>query len=325
MPPGANTIKVKVTAEDGIETRTYTVTVTRAVAAATSLSGLRLSDGTLDPAFASSTTHYRADVGNSVETVTVMPTTSDVDATVEYLDASDAAIEDADTVMDGHQVALAVGANTIQVKVTAADGMATQTYTVTVIRAASADASLSGLTLSDGSLDPAFATGTDSYTVDVASNVAAITVAAMTAHSGARVAYLDASDAAIEDVDTVMAGHQAPLGMGDNTIKLKVTAEDAMATRTYTVIVTRTVSTDAGLSDLHLERGHAESGLRIRHDRLRGRGRHQRRDDHGIADDEPHGGFGGVSGRGRRGDRRCRQDRRLASRWRWRWARTRSR
>ena len=255
LAAGANTIKVKVTAEDGIETRTYTVTVTRAVAAATSLSGLRLSDGTLDPAFASSTTDYRADVGNSVETVTVMPTTSDVDATVEYLDASDAAIEDADTVMDGHQVALAVGANTIQVKVTAADGMATQTYTVTVIRAASADASLSGLTLSDGSLDPAFATGTDSYTVDVASNVAVITVAAMTAHSGARVAYLDASDAAIEDVDTVMAGHQAPLGMGDNTIKLKVTAEDAMATRTYTVIVTRTVSTDAGLSDLRLSEG----------------------------------------------------------------------
>ena len=49
---------------------------------------------------------------------------------------------------------MAVGANVITVEVTAEDGIATQTYTVTVTRAdapitsVSADASLSGLTLS---------------------------------------------------------------------------------------------------------------------------------------------------------------------------------
>ncbi len=63
------------------------------------------------------------------------PTKSDTDASVEYLDASDATITDADGMTTGQQVALDVGANTIKVKVTAEDAMTTQTYTVTVNRA----------------------------------------------------------------------------------------------------------------------------------------------------------------------------------------------
>ena len=99
------------------------------------LSNLSLSDGTLMPAFASGTTSYAASVANTVDQVTVTPTKSDSDASVEYLDAGDAAITDADGTATGQQVALAVGANTIKVKVTAEDAMTTQTYTVTVTRA----------------------------------------------------------------------------------------------------------------------------------------------------------------------------------------------
>ena len=53
---------------------------------------------------------------------------------VEYLDGSDAALTDADSVEDGFQIALAAGPNIIKVKVTAAGGDATQTYQVTVTR-----------------------------------------------------------------------------------------------------------------------------------------------------------------------------------------------
>ena len=101
------------------------------------LSGLSLGSGvTLIPTFASSTATYTASVANSVSEVTVTPTTNHASSTVAYLDASDAALADADTNAAGHQVALAVGETVIKVKVTAEDGTSTQTYTVTVTRAA---------------------------------------------------------------------------------------------------------------------------------------------------------------------------------------------
>ena len=91
---------------------------------------------TLDPVFATGTTSYTASVDNDVSQILVDPTTTDDGATVAYFDADDTAIDDANTMEDGHQVALAVGANTIKVKVTAEDTTSEETYTVEVTRAA---------------------------------------------------------------------------------------------------------------------------------------------------------------------------------------------
>ena len=104
------------------------------------LSSLVLNDGTNDltltPNFASGTTSYMASVDNAVSQITVTPTKSDSDASVEYLDGNDAAISDADGAATDHQVALEVGENTIKVKVTAEDDATTETYTVVVTRQA---------------------------------------------------------------------------------------------------------------------------------------------------------------------------------------------
>ena len=101
------------------------------------LSALSLGTGvTLDPTFAPGTTSYTAAVGNAVDEVTVTATTTDTSATPEFLNASDTALDDADDVANGHQVALAVGDTVFKVQVTAEDGTTTQTYTVTVNRAA---------------------------------------------------------------------------------------------------------------------------------------------------------------------------------------------
>ena len=85
---------------------------------------------------------YTASVANSVDKVTVTATATDSsNATVEYLTASDTdtELEDADTNMAGHQVALDVGDTVFKVKVTAEDGTTTQTYTVTVTRDVASD------------------------------------------------------------------------------------------------------------------------------------------------------------------------------------------
>ena len=105
------------------------------------LSALALEDAsddsaiTISPTFASGTTSYTASVDSDVDEITIKPAVNESSATVEYLDSSDPAIAiaDADSGKAGQQVSLAVGANTIKVKVTAED-TTTNTYTVVVTR-----------------------------------------------------------------------------------------------------------------------------------------------------------------------------------------------
>ena len=90
----------------------------------------------LQPTFAPGTEEYAAPVANTVDEVTVAAEANAAGATVAYLDAGGTAIPDADTGTPGREVALEVGANTVQVKVTAEDTTTTRTYTVTVTRRA---------------------------------------------------------------------------------------------------------------------------------------------------------------------------------------------
>ena len=109
------------------------------------LSDLALEDGddnaiTLSPVFASGTFEYDASVASAVSRVTVTPTTSEADATLDYLDGDDNALTDVETGTDGHQVDLTAGEmKTIKVRVTAEDTTTTQTYTVQVTRAETCD------------------------------------------------------------------------------------------------------------------------------------------------------------------------------------------
>ena len=97
----------------------------------TTLSTLSLSSGTLRPTFAATTTEYRAAVQYNVSQITVTLTAAP-GATVEYLDASDLPLDDADVDTNEHQVDLGVGETAFKVKVTS--GADTKTYTVTVER-----------------------------------------------------------------------------------------------------------------------------------------------------------------------------------------------
>ena len=108
------------------------------------LSDLALEDGsaneiTLTPPFVTGTKSYTALVANSVSSITLTPTVNDANATVEYLDASDASITDTDTSTPALDAPLAVLDNTFKVKVTAEAGSTnTDTYTVVVTREAQA-------------------------------------------------------------------------------------------------------------------------------------------------------------------------------------------
>ena len=226
LTAGGNTvITAEVTAQDGRTTKTYTVTVARAAAQTpqsddATLSALSLSGVTLSPAFASGTIRYTASAANSVESTTVTASTSHASAAVVTMPA------DADANTAGHQVNLGVGDTEITAEVTAEDGSAMKTYTVTVTRApagASSDATLRELTLSGVTLSPAFASGTITYTASAANSVSATTVTAVTTDNKATRKILIGG---VQDLDA-----DVDLAVGDNTITVEVTAEDGVTTK----------------------------------------------------------------------------------------------
>ncbi|MDA7483282.1 cadherin-like beta sandwich domain-containing protein, partial [Planktomarina temperata] len=228
----SNTVTVQVTAQDGVTTQSYTVAVTRAASSDATLSALALSQGSLSPSFTSGTLAYTASVAHSVSSLIVTPTTNDANATATVNGASPAT-----------PVTLSVGSNTVTVQVTAQDGT-TQSYTVTVTRAASSDATLSALTLSQGSLSPSFASGTLAYTSSVPNSVSSLIVTPTTN---------DANATAI--VNGASAATPVTLAVGSNTVTVQVTAQDGTTIQSYTVAVTRAASSDATLSALTLSSG----------------------------------------------------------------------
>ena len=242
---GSNIITIEVTAEDSNTTRTYTVTVTRAepttperLPSDAALSALMLS-GTDFGTFDSTTVSYTGTVANSVSQTTVTPTVNDSGASYVIKLGG---VEDDDGV-----ISLRVGSNVITVEVTAEDGNTTRTYTVTVSRAAppSTDATLRTLTLSSVDFGT-FASGTTSYTAQVANSVSQTTVTPAVNHSGASYVI---KLGGVEDADGVVS-----FAVGTNVITVEVAAEDGNTTRIYTVTVTRAapLSTDATLSALTL-------------------------------------------------------------------------
>ena len=145
---GETKITVVVTAQDGITTKTYTITVSRLEPAKTpekepekdpkpkstdaTLRAIAFSEGFIKPAFAATTYNYTAAVGNHVAILTVV-TISAPGASVAIMPA------DADPTAVLHQVPLKVGENPIIATVTAEDGRTKKTYTLIVTRAPEAD------------------------------------------------------------------------------------------------------------------------------------------------------------------------------------------
>ena len=108
------------------------------------------------------------------------------------------------------------------------------------------NADLSALTTTAGTLSPAFATGTTSYTTpNVANGITSVTVtptrAAATSTLQVRV-----NGGTYATVTSGSASVDLPLNVGSNTINVLVTAQDGSTTKAYTLTVTRAAPVLAG-------------------------------------------------------------------------------
>ena len=257
---GANVITIKVTAENLVTTDTYTLTVTRAAGNASDdarLSSITLSGLTLSPAFKSDVTNYSVSVPFS-KTETAVTFSKNRSGALAVVSP-----EDFNPRTSAHEVFLRVGDTSITIAVTAEDATTTETYTLTVTRAAvnaSNNAKLNagnGLVISAGTLSPAFDQNVMSYTALVANTVGTtgtpFTVTPTIA-TNANSSFVITSDKDA-NVDTQASGAPTTvaLSVGANVITIQVTAEDSVATETYTVTVMRAAgnaSDDTRLSSL---------------------------------------------------------------------------
>ena len=259
-----NTVDVLVTAQDGTTTKTYTTTVTRTAAATIStLSNMVLSDGTLSPSFDLGTISYTASVPYTTSTITVTPTKTNTFASIQ-VQVNGGGYSAVTSGNPSSALSLTPGTtNTVDVKVTAEDGSFT-TYTTTVTRAAIAtDATLSALTTTAGALTPSFASGTTAYTASVDNATASVTVTPTKTNAFATI-QVRVNSGSYAAVTSGSASGALALNEGNNTIDVKVTAQDA-SFQTYTITVNRaaasvpTISTVGTLSAVNTTYGSASA------------------------------------------------------------------
>lgn len=130
---GSNLVEIKTTAADGTPGAQYAFTINRAASAKAALAslGLATSDGvlTFSPEFEITSTSYSSTVPNASEVLTIYPSKDHPGATVK-VNGNNVAPED-----NRASIALAVGANTITVEVTAEDLTIILIYTGSLVSA----------------------------------------------------------------------------------------------------------------------------------------------------------------------------------------------
>ncbi len=140
------------------------------------------------------------------------------------------------TIDDDTQIRATAPAGTGTVDITVANAGGTSATgsddQFTYVALPSADATLSSLTLSDGTLSPAFASGTQAYTATVPNGTAWITASPVKADTHASVKVNGV-------LVTGASSGQITLAVGDNTVTVEVTAEDGTTQFSYTVTVFR--------------------------------------------------------------------------------------
>ena len=221
LQEGNNSFDVVVTAQDGTTKKTYTINIRRQSNDATLKSLTATSDpqGTLSPAFDSSTKTYTFSVGADVTEVEI-----------------DAEANDPNAIVTGTGKYNPNETSTVDVTVTGEDGTIS-TYTINIDRAKSDNADLSSLGVTGQTISPAFDKDTLTYNVTVPSDTDKATITGTLA----------------DDRGTVTGLGEKTLSYGNNSFDVVVTAEDGTTKKTYTVNITREKKTDAKLSDLKVD------------------------------------------------------------------------
>jgi hypothetical protein len=218
---GDNTIAIAVTAPGGAK-RVYTLHINRPLNGNNYLSALSFSNLVLT-GFSSSQSDYAVTVADTVTSTRLTATLENPAATLTINDKP---------AQSGIPVSFAIpfGRTEINVAVTALNG-GTRTYLIDLNKAENGDATLSNLSISPGSLTPAFDPAGITYAATVPPATANVTITATTNHPSATVKVAGA---------TAVSGAPAsyPLGGWPTDFFIEVTAQNGTV-KTYKLSVIR--------------------------------------------------------------------------------------
>ncbi len=254
LTSGNNLIYMTTVSQDGSNTCTYTIIVTRQPSDVADMNGLIVEETasssqlTLIPGFDNRITAYTVITDNTVDSVTVKPQKSDIDSTIYFdddMDLSNGYLEK----IDEYDLHLNPGNNEIYIHVQAEDGETIKTTIVNVIKQVSANANLSSLTMTDAGaaiLSPNFQKYQSNYSTVVGSGISSISLNAVPEDSNATVT--------LNGVE-VTGNIKVSLNLGVNTFIYEVTAQDGVTKKQYSLSVIRMASSDADLKDLNFSPG----------------------------------------------------------------------
>ena len=218
-------VKVTVIAEDG-STKDYTITLSRDLSNNSYLKDISI-DGTNIDGFNKENFEYNIKVSRETDSINISAILDDEKATL--------------TTDLSNKFNLNLGENIINIVVTAENGN-TSTYILNVEREKNNDATLDSITVSEGTLTPAFNKNTLNYTVNVENDVTSIEVSATATDSNATVTGIGTKE----------------LNTGDNLINIVVKSESG-SENTYTINVIRAKSSNKDLIDIKVDSNSIEN------------------------------------------------------------------
>lgn len=226
---GDNIVMITVVAEDGTVS-IYKIIINRASSNDNALSNLTVSDGTMEPVFDKNTLDYQVDVEANIDKISVYPTLSDENATMQF-------IFNGKVVTSLDDLDLLIGKNTVKIIVSADDG-SERTYTVDIYRGTVAENNyLSSLEINGFDLDKKFNKFKNNYNVDVNYNTDQISLSAIPENKNSDVKYtINGKEIDPDDINSI------PLKEGENTLEITVISENGNE-NTYTVNIFRPTRT----------------------------------------------------------------------------------
>jgi Divergent InlB B-repeat domain/Cadherin-like beta sandwich domain len=245
---GDNAIAIRVRA-DGKEAKTYTLTVHRLSPSRNAdLASLELSAGALSPPFSAEETRYNVWVPQSIQNTTVQATLADTSSSVTvngFPMASD---------VTSGTLNLASGSSLITLEVVSEAGVK-KSYVVQVTRGGIGKVNLSGLTVSDGALEPTFSPDTLVYNLSLPYAAESTYVTATLANESSTLTIH--RQAAVSGKAFPV---KVPTGMSAVTVMVKTPGDEV---KFYTLIVTREKNGDASLKNLVVSPRTSDSITRV--------------------------------------------------------------
>jgi len=240
--PGDNTATVLVTAPDGTTTKTYHISIKRALANIAWLKTIRLDPGSPMVEISGTSDHnYQASVGAGTGSVTLAPTAEDPKATITVNGVSVA------SGTASQAIPLPTATTLISVVGTAQDGTTRRSYSITIRKTGSNVAWLKTLRLgTNTAMVSTTGTSDHNYEASVAPALTSVTVVPTAEEPNATITVNGTA------VQSGAASAAVPLTAQATLIRIVSTAQDGTTKRSYSITVRKTGSAVAWLKSIKL-------------------------------------------------------------------------